>query len=156
MISHHINPCTTHFSLEIALLYVLVQFYFQKTTRKTCLQSPIEAQRVRKWIINLRLPYGILAALLAIKGKVWKERYGVLSPSWSSTFLRQGHIGITWDWQLWELFPIRKKKNMYFYHFCGNMKQWSYVKATDTEKDYVKICFLLWIYVKLGTNSVIT
>lgn len=106
--------------------------------------------------INLRLPYGSLAALLAIKCKVWKERYGVLSPSWSSTFLRQGHIGITWDWQLWELFPIRKKKNMYFYHFCGNMKQWSYVKATDTEKDYVKICFLLWIYVKLGTNSVIT
>lgn len=42
---------------------------------------------------------------------------------------------------------------MYFYHFCGNMKQWSAVKATDTGKEYVKICFLLWIYVKLGTNS---
>lgn len=41
---------------------------------------------------------------------------------------------------------------MYFYHFCGNMKQWSYVKAKDTGKVYTKICFLLQIYVN---NSVI-
>jgi len=35
------------------------------------------------------------------------------------------------------------------------MNQWSYVKTIDTVKEYVKICFLLWIYVKMGTNSII-
>lgn len=55
VISHHINPCTTHFSLGIVLLSMFVHFHFQTTTRKACLQYLTEAQRVWKWIINLRL-----------------------------------------------------------------------------------------------------
>lgn len=35
------------------------------------------------------------------------------------------------------------------------MKQRTYVKAIDTGKAYMKICFLIQIYVKLSTNSII-
>lgn len=76
VISHHINPYTTDFSLGISLLYILG--HFQEMTKRKIASSG-EAQKVRNCIINLWLPHGILVDPQEIKCKVKKKKSDMVS-----------------------------------------------------------------------------